>query len=275
MHLRGRNYYYEYSPRGIEFAIQMFVRAIELDPQYADAYAGLADCWSYTYLYSDRSDAVREQADWASTRAQEMDAQSAQAQASRGLSLSLSGRDDGADQAFARAVQLDPHLFEAHYSARATVLRWAGSRRRRPRTKRRSAPGPTITSRRCCWRRLKRTWAGTIARPRRVSRESPGGAPSPVESRMMRSALHVGQRVAALGDAPCPSTCRTRARHPAGRSHAAVQRRVCVSLMRDLRTQALRPPGGRGAKRPAAEGTGTSTTATCMGCAIRRASRHF
>ena len=65
-YLRGRNYYYEYSPRAMEFAIQMFVRAIELDPNYAHAYAGLADCWSYTYLYSDRSDAVREQADWAS-----------------------------------------------------------------------------------------------------------------------------------------------------------------------------------------------------------------
>ena len=114
-YLRGRNYYYEYSPRGMEFAIQMFVRAIELDPQYAHAYAGLADCWSYTYLYSDRSDAVREQADWASARAQEMDPQSAQAQASRGLSLSLSGRNEEADQAFEKAVQLDPDLFEAHY----------------------------------------------------------------------------------------------------------------------------------------------------------------
>ena len=92
-YLRGRNYYYEYSPRGMEFAIRMFVRAIELDPNYAHAYAGLADCWSYTYLYSDRSEAVREQAAWASMRAQEMDPESAQAQASLGLSLSLSGRN--------------------------------------------------------------------------------------------------------------------------------------------------------------------------------------
>ncbi len=114
-YLRGRNYYNEYSPRAMEFAIRMFVRAIELDPNFAHAYAGLADCWSYTYLYSDRSDAVREQADWASAKAQEMDPLSAQAQASRGLSLSLGGRNDEADRAFQRAVQLDPDLFEAHY----------------------------------------------------------------------------------------------------------------------------------------------------------------
>src|SRR3954471_15557227 len=113
-YLRGRNYYYEYSPRGMEFAIQMFVRAIELDPNYAHAYAGLADCWSYTYLYSDRSEAVREQAAWASARAQEMDPHSAQAQASRGLSLSLGVQNDEADRAFDEAVRLDPDLFEAH-----------------------------------------------------------------------------------------------------------------------------------------------------------------
>ena len=114
-YLRARKYYYEYSPRAVEFAIQMFVRAIELDPGYARAYAGLADCWSYLYLYSDRSEAVREQADWASLKAQEMDPQSAQAQASRGLSLSLGGRNEESDRAFEAAVRLDPDLFEAHY----------------------------------------------------------------------------------------------------------------------------------------------------------------
>jgi len=114
-YLRGRQFYYQYSPRAMEFAIRMFVRAIELDPNYAQAYAGLADCWAYTYLYSDRSEAVRDQANWASCRAQEMDPRSAQAQASRGLSLSLDGRTAEADQAFDAAVQLDPDLFEAHY----------------------------------------------------------------------------------------------------------------------------------------------------------------
>ncbi len=114
-YLRGRQYYYQYSPRAMEFAIRMFVRAIELDPDYAQAYAGLADCWAYTYLYSDRSDAVREQADWASQKAQEMDPRSAQAQASRGLSLSLDGRTREADEAFEAAIRLEPDLFEAHY----------------------------------------------------------------------------------------------------------------------------------------------------------------
>jgi tetratricopeptide (TPR) repeat protein len=96
-------------------AIQMFLRAIQLDPSYAQAYAGLADCWSYLYLYSERSDEVRAQADWASAEALRIDPGLAQAQASRGLSLSLSGKIEEADGAFAEAVRLDPDLFEAHY----------------------------------------------------------------------------------------------------------------------------------------------------------------
>ena len=114
-YLRGRKFYYGYNPKSVEFAIQMFREAVRLDPNYARAYAGLADCWSYIYLYKDRSETVREQADQASRKAQEMDPKSAQAQASRGLSLSLSGLNREADEAFAAAMRLDPDLFESHY----------------------------------------------------------------------------------------------------------------------------------------------------------------
>ena len=112
---RARNFYFEYGRRDIEFALQLFSRAIELDPTYAAAHAGLADCWSYVYLNVERSDAVRRQAEIASLRAVELDPLLAQAQASRGLALSLSGRDEEAVQAFRTAMQLDPNLFEAPY----------------------------------------------------------------------------------------------------------------------------------------------------------------
>ena len=114
-YLRGRGFYYQYSPQAMEFALRMFIHAMELDPSYPQAYAGLADCWSYLYLYSGRSEAVREQADWASLKAVEMDPRSAQAWASRGLALSLSGSNEQAEEAFDLAVRLAPDLFEAYY----------------------------------------------------------------------------------------------------------------------------------------------------------------
>lgn len=106
---------YRYSPRDVRFALEMFRRATEIDRSYARAYAGIADCRSYLYLYSDRRDSVRQEAQNASCRAVAMDPSSASAQASYGLSLSLSGQDEEAAQAFETATRLDPGLFEAHY----------------------------------------------------------------------------------------------------------------------------------------------------------------
>jgi TolB-like protein/Tfp pilus assembly protein PilF len=114
-YLRGRKYYYQYGPVDMDHAVQLFMAAIEADPDFAQAYAGLADCWSYIYVYSDRSDLVREQANWASQKAMEMAPNSAEAQASRGLSLSVAGKDNEAEEAFESAIRLDPDLFEARY----------------------------------------------------------------------------------------------------------------------------------------------------------------
>jgi len=114
-YLRGRSYFYQYGAQDMEFARELFLRAIELDPDYAPAWAGLADCWSYVYIYSERSEKARAEAEEASRRAAELEPGSAQAQASRAVALSLSGCDDEAVAAFEAAIRLDPNLFEAHY----------------------------------------------------------------------------------------------------------------------------------------------------------------
>jgi TolB-like protein/Tfp pilus assembly protein PilF len=114
-YLRGRMYYFRYGPRDMEYAIPLFVRAIGYDLKFALAYAGLADCWSYIYLNSNRATSVREQALWAGTKAVEMDPLCAQAHASRALALSIADLDAEAETEFRRAIELDPQLFEAHY----------------------------------------------------------------------------------------------------------------------------------------------------------------
>ncbi len=114
-YLRGRALYERYGTHDVEAAIPFFSRAVEIDPSYPPAHAGLADCWSYLYLYRDRSEENRAAAESASQQAVRLDPGSAQAQASRGLALSIAGRVEEAERAFEEAVRLDPDLFEAHY----------------------------------------------------------------------------------------------------------------------------------------------------------------
>jgi len=114
-YLRGRRYYFQYRRRSAEFALEMFERAIEIDPGYARAWAGVADCAAFLFLYVERSERNRARAESASRRALELDPELAEAHASRGVALSAAGDATQAQAAFESALRLDPGLFEAHY----------------------------------------------------------------------------------------------------------------------------------------------------------------
>ncbi len=121
-YLRGRQFFYQFRRRGYDFARQMFTRAIEIDPGYARAYAGVADSYSYLYMYWEASEVNLQAADDASRKALLLDPGLAEAHVSRGLAISLSKRYDEAEIEFQTAIRLDPKLFEAHYFfARACV----------------------------------------------------------------------------------------------------------------------------------------------------------
>jgi non-specific serine/threonine protein kinase len=114
-YLRGRMYFYQFSRRGIEFARGMFARAVEVDPDYALAHTGLADCCTYIYMHVLGSDEMRASALEAARRAVELDPELAQARVSLGLALSLTRDHEAAEREFETALRLDPRLFEAHY----------------------------------------------------------------------------------------------------------------------------------------------------------------
>lgn len=114
-YLRGRQYFHQMRRSGIQFARRMFDRAIEIDPNYAKAYAGVADCCAFLYMYYDGSKANLQGADSASSKALELDPELAETHASRGFALSLSRQYDEARREFETAIQLDPKLYDAHY----------------------------------------------------------------------------------------------------------------------------------------------------------------
>ena len=114
-YLRGRKFYFQYRRRGMEFALQMFRHAIECDPSYANAHAGIADCCTFLYVNVERSEEYRKSALECSARALELAPDSAQVHASRGAALSMAGRHDEARHEFETAIRLDPDLYEAQY----------------------------------------------------------------------------------------------------------------------------------------------------------------
>ena len=114
-YLRGRQCYFRYNRQGMHEASRMFQQALKMAPGYAAAWAGVANCAAYLYIYVDRSAAYRERAETASRRALELDPELAEAHASRGVALSALGRAEEAVEAFEAALRLDPNLYEGAY----------------------------------------------------------------------------------------------------------------------------------------------------------------
>jgi len=114
-YLRGRQFFHQMRRKSLEFARQMFARAIVIDPTYARAFAGVSDCCSFLYMYFDASKDNLREAVSASRRAVELDPESAEGHASRGLAVSLSKNYDEAEREFENGIRLNPELFEAFY----------------------------------------------------------------------------------------------------------------------------------------------------------------
>ncbi|MGA9771017.1 MAG: winged helix-turn-helix domain-containing protein [Blastocatellia bacterium] len=51
LYLKGRNYWRKRTEEGLQQGIEYFQQAIETDPNYAPAYAGLADCYNMLVVY--------------------------------------------------------------------------------------------------------------------------------------------------------------------------------------------------------------------------------
>ena len=114
LYLRGRKHFHKWTRQNVEFARQMFERAVKIDPEFAAAWAGLANCHVDLFRWG-RKPRELEEAQRASEHALELNPNSAEAHASVGQALAIQRRYAEAAIAFDRAIEEDPTFFDAYY----------------------------------------------------------------------------------------------------------------------------------------------------------------
>ena len=126
-YLQGRYYWNKRTPDDLNRAVDFFTQAIVRDPNYAQAYAGLADCYNLLREYTAMPDKeAYPRALAAATKAVELDDKLADAHASLGfISFYWSWDTATAEREFQRALDLDPNHVSAHHWY-ATALSLAG-----------------------------------------------------------------------------------------------------------------------------------------------------
>ena len=112
-YLQGREFFHRGTKADYDRAKAMFAKAIALDPAYARAYAGLADCDAF--LYMDYNEDVAAEVLRNSELALALESSLVEARASRGLALSIARRYGDAEREFERAAALDPDHFELQF----------------------------------------------------------------------------------------------------------------------------------------------------------------
>jgi len=109
--LRGRHWWNKRTDEAIHKAIDYFRMAIDEDPAYAPAYAGLADCYNLlgtVVIGSQSPSQMRPLAAAAAARALEIDGDLAEAHAALGFAKLYDWNWSGAEQSLRRAIELNP-----------------------------------------------------------------------------------------------------------------------------------------------------------------------
>ena len=115
-YLKGRYYWNKFTEEGFKRSLEYFKQAIEKDPVYASAYAGLAESYATLGFFSTVPKEAFQKAKEAALKALEIDDTLAQAHTSLGLSRLFYDWDRlTAEREFQRALELNPGYALTHH----------------------------------------------------------------------------------------------------------------------------------------------------------------
>ncbi len=108
-YLKGKSYYQTNKPDDLQFAIEMYTKAIEIDPTLALAHAGLADVHTFMYMaFYDRSEDRINNAHKEALRAIELNQKLPEAHRSLARYYMFTGEQGKAEESLMKAIDLNP-----------------------------------------------------------------------------------------------------------------------------------------------------------------------
>jgi serine/threonine protein kinase/Tfp pilus assembly protein PilF len=113
--LRARDFLNRRTRNTINIAIQLFEKAIELDPRYAGAYAGLGEAYATLYQYFESKVHWLDKAIDSSLKAITYDNTLSDAYSSLALAYFYKKSNEEAFTAGQKAIELDPHNFNGYW----------------------------------------------------------------------------------------------------------------------------------------------------------------
>ena len=113
--LRGLSYFARHNVQDTVYARQMFNRALEVDPEFGRAWAGLGYTYGFEYMYFNAADVSREEALRTSLKALELAPDLAESHVSAGIAHCMLKDYAEAESQFETAVELDPESYDAWY----------------------------------------------------------------------------------------------------------------------------------------------------------------